>query len=117
MGQAILELLINYENIVLINKLRIACPNKMSMSFCSFSDNLLQGAYTMIQNHGDDFEIVYKTCSIFTWGTVFFIGFVETLNCLQPKVVVQHKYETILFPSHRRISICTTSYCNTQAGR
>ena len=47
----------------LINNSRSAWPSRISMSFLSFSDNLLQDVYLIFHNSVVNFKIVHKTCS------------------------------------------------------
>ena len=58
----------NVQNIVWINNSQTSWPTKFLVQFLSFSDNLLEDDYTILQNSVDNFEIVHKTCSILVWG-------------------------------------------------
>ena len=51
------------QNVVLINNSRTIWPTKVLMPFLSFSDNLPQDAYIILQKSVDNFEIAHKTCS------------------------------------------------------
>ena len=66
------------QNTGLINNSRIFWPTEIPMPFLSFCDNLFHDAYIIFQKKKkrkerkivDDFEVVYKTCSILVWGAV-----------------------------------------------
>ena len=53
----------NIQNIILINKSRIAWLTWILTLFLSFLDNLQQDAYIVFQKGVDYFELEHKTCS------------------------------------------------------
>ena len=85
---------INQSNILpdFINNTRTVWCIEMSMPFLSFSDNLLQDAFIIFQNGADNFEIVYKICSILVQGEATPLGFIFLADTSTEKFGIKKTY-------------------------